>query len=324
MNVLELDQVYKSFKQGLLGKKVPVIRGLSLSLAQGEVFGFLGHNGAGKTTTIKMILGLLKLDSGRITLFGQSGPTPAARRRIGFLGEEVGLYPGLNADEMLQLSGELYAIPRPALKERKIRLLNLVGLSDRPRLKIKSYSKGMRQRLGLAIALLNDPELLILDEPYSGLDPIGRRELRKLLLSLKEAGKTILMSSHIVPDVEAVCDRVGVLSGGSISKFLDLREIYATKANEVEITATGVAASKLAQEIGRLDTILERSEAVIVRCHGEPELQEIVTAVYRLGGSVLEVKPLRFSLEDHLMEALAQARQEKQSIRDEIELLLSR
>ena len=324
MSVLELQQVYKSFKQGLLGKSAPVIQGLSLSLEAGEVFGFLGHNGAGKTTTIKLILGLLRPDSGRIKLLGESGASRAARSRLGYLCEEVGLYPSLNADEMLQFSGELYSMGSAELKKRKARLLDLVGLADRPRLPIKRYSKGMRQRLGVAVALLNDPDLLLLDEPYNGLDPIGRRELRKLLLGLKEAGKTILLSSHIVPDVEAVCDRVGILSGGTISKFLNLREIYATKTNEVEITASGINAAELSSEIGTVDTILEREEAVITRCQGEPALQKLISAVYRLGGSVLEVKPLRFSLEDHLLEALSQERKEKASVQEEIEQLLSK
>jgi ABC-2 type transport system ATP-binding protein len=324
MTVLTLDQIYKSFKNSLLGKKVPIIKDLSLSLDQGEVFGFLGHNGAGKTTTIKMILGLLRPDSGRITLLGESGSSRVARGRVGYLCEEVGLYPSLNAGEMLQLAGELYSMRPAQLKERKARLLDLVSLADRPRLPIKRYSKGMRQRLGVAIALLNDPDLLLLDEPYNGLDPIGRRELRKLLLALKESGKTILLSSHIVPDVEAVCDRVGILSGGTISKFLNLREIYATKTNEVEITASGITGRELTAEIGKIDYILEREEAVIFRSQGQPALQDVISSVYRLGGSVLEVKPLRFSLEEHLLEALSQERKEKDSIKKEIELLLSR
>jgi ABC-2 type transport system ATP-binding protein len=248
-----------------------------------------------------------------------------ARKRIGFLCEEVGLYPQLTADEMLQLSGELFSIDRARLKRRKERLLDLVGLRDERSVKIKRYSKGMRQRLGVAVTLLSEPDLLLLDEPYSGLDPVGRRQLRKILLSLKEAGKTILLSSHIVPDVEAVCDRVGILNRGRISKFLDLKQVYAGKANAVEVTAAGVDAAQLATEVADIEIVMDRQEAVIARCKGEPALRRIISAVYALGGAVLEVKPLRFSLEDHLLEAIvagtngADARQ----YREEIEMLLS-
>jgi ABC-2 type transport system ATP-binding protein len=133
---------------------------------------------------------------------------------------------------------------------------------------------------------------------------VGRRQLRELLLSLKEGGKTIFLSSHIVPDVEAVCDRVGILSGGKISKFLNLKEIYATKTNEIELTASGVTASQLASAAGSVEIVLSRREVVIARCNGDRVLEEVVSTVYRLGGSILEVKPLRFSLEDHLLETM--------------------
>jgi ABC-2 type transport system ATP-binding protein len=325
MTVLELEGIGKSFKHGLLGRRRQVLSDLSFHLGQGEVFGFLGHNGAGKTTTIKLILGLLRPDRGRLSILGCSGATREARKRIGYLCEEVGLYPQLTADEMLQLSGEIFSIKRSSLKERKKRLLSLVGLADERRVKIKRYSKGMRQRLGVAVALLNDPDLILLDEPYSGLDPVGRRRLRKILLTLKEAGKTILLSSHIVPDVEAVCDRVGILNRGRISKFLDLKQLYATKANAVEVTATGVDAARLTAEVAGIEVIMDRQEAVIIRCKGEPALRELISVIYQLGGTVQEVKPLRFTLEDHLLETIEQGLDTTKTspYREEIELLLS-
>jgi ABC-2 type transport system ATP-binding protein len=256
---------------------------------------------------------------------GCPGATREARRRIGFLCEDVGLYPQFTADEMLQLSGELFSIDRNRLQERRERLLDLVGLKDERRVKIKRYSKGMRQRLGVAVTLLSEPDLLLLDEPYSGLDPVGRRQLRKILLSLKEAGKTILLSSHIVPDVEAVCDRVGILNRGRISRFLDLKQVYAGKANAVEVTATGVDSARLAAEVTGIEIIMDRREAVIARCEGEPTLRRLISAVYTLGGAVLEVKPLRFSLEDHLLETIVEGsdKAEARQFREEIEMLLS-
>jgi ABC-2 type transport system ATP-binding protein len=325
MTVLELDGISKAFRHGLTGRKRQILSELSFHLEQGEVFGFLGHNGAGKTTTIKLILGLLRPDRGRITILGQHGATREAKKRIGFLCEEVGLYPQLTADEMLQLSGELFSIDRLRLKERKERLLELVGLADERRVKIKRYSKGMRQRLGVAVTLLSDPDLLLLDEPYSGLDPVGRRQLRKILLALKEAGKTILLSSHIVPDVEAVCDRVGILKQGRISKFLDLNQVYATKANAVEVTATAIASARLMAEVAGIEVIMDKNEAVIARCKGEPILRRLISVIYELGGTVQEVKPLRFSLEDHLLETIDEGSNKTKTnpYREEIELLLS-
>jgi ABC-2 type transport system ATP-binding protein len=228
MTILELDKITKSYFSGLLGKKRRVLSDLSLEITQGEVFGLLGHNGAGKTTTMRVILGLLRPDAGQVRLFGRNGASQEARGRIGYLGDESGLYPQFNADETIQYMGGLFRLKGRVLAERKASLLKLVGLTTHAGMKVKRYSKGMRQRLGIAIALLNDPELLILDEPYSGLDPIGRRLVRKLLLNLKDEGKTIVLCSHIVPDVEAVCDRVGILRNGQIRKCLALKDISTT------------------------------------------------------------------------------------------------
>jgi ABC-2 type transport system ATP-binding protein len=214
MSILKLEDIHKTYRRGFLARKNQVLKGVSLSLDKGEVYGFLGHNGAGKSTTIKLALGLLKPDGGRISVFGEDGMTTANRGRIGYLSEEIGLYPHLSGVEMLRLAGELFRLRSPVLASRIDELLVAVGLDGDRKLRIKHYSKGMRQRLGIAASLINDPELLLLDEPYGGLDPVGRRQLRELLLTLKDRGKTILLSSHIVPDVEAVCDRVGILSGG--------------------------------------------------------------------------------------------------------------
>ena len=216
MAILELHGIKKAFRTGFLGIRTPVLTGLDLTVEAGEVYGFLGHNGAGKSTTMKVVLGLLKPDAGRVVVFGKDGANRETRARIGYLGEEVGLYPHVTALESLTLVGDLCGMSRAHSRTRAHELIDLVGLDDKRVLKVKHYSKGMRQRLGIATALMNDPELLLLDEPYSGLDPIGRRQFRELLVSLKEQGKTILMSSHIVPDVEAVCDRVGILSDGVI------------------------------------------------------------------------------------------------------------
>ncbi|UCG52393.1 MAG: ABC transporter ATP-binding protein [Candidatus Latescibacterota bacterium] len=304
MIVLELDRVSKHYARGFLGRKQRVLTELSLTIEKGEVFGLLGHNGAGKTTTMRLILGLLRPDSGYVRVFGEEGATRSSLARIGYLGEETGLYPHLNAREMMQFAGELFRLEPKTIRSRKMSLLEAVGLKEKSRVKIRQYSKGMRQRLGIAIALMNDPEFLILDEPYSSLDPVGRRQLRKLLLSLKERGKTILMSSHIVPDVEAVCDRVGILSGGKIQKCLSLGEIYAHKSTPVEVTVSGADHRMFEGVDPGVSIVFRNPEAVVLRCEGRGIMKQLVSKIYAFGGEVLEIKPLKFGLEDYLLETL--------------------
>jgi ABC-2 type transport system ATP-binding protein len=298
MSILTIENLCKTYRRGFLGRKNQVLKGVSLSLEKGEVYGFLGHNGAGKSTTIKLALGLLKPDGGRITMFGHSGMTPANRGRIGYLSEEVGLYPHLNGVEMLRLVGELCRLRGALLATRIDELLGAVGLYDDRKLRIKHYSKGMRQRLGIATSLINDPELLLLDEPYSGLDPVGRRQLRELLLDLKDRGKTILLSSHIVPDVEAVCDRVGILSGGVIARSLDLNEVYRGETDEVEVTVAGVDSREFAPERQGAERVMITERLTILRCKGGDNLPSLLAEVYRNRGKVVEVKPLKMDLED--------------------------
>lgn len=304
MIVLELENVSKSYRSGFLGHKQRVLNNLNLRIERGEVFGFLGHNGAGKSTTIKLILGLLRLEAGRISLFGSTGATKEARKRIGYLSEDVGLYPYLNADETLQLAGELYRVDRSVLRIRKKRLLELVGLGDKTTVKVKKYSKGMRQRLGLAMALINNPELLLLDEPYTGLDPIGRKQVKDLFLSLKEEGKTILLSSHIAPDVEAVCDRVGILKNGAIAKYFALSDLYGSGSGEVEVTASGVSARALTATIAGVKPVSSGRDFAVMRCTGHEHLKMLIESIYSYEGTVLEVKPAKASLEEFLMETL--------------------
>lgn len=307
MCVLDLQNISKSYSAGILGKKRFVLSDLSLKIEKGEVFGLLGHNGAGKTTTMRVILGLLAPEKGRVRLFDQEGVTKDGLSRVGYLGEESGMYPFLNAEETLQLTGELFRLTPETILSRKNSLIEAVGLGPKREIRIKKYSKGMRQRLGIAIALMNDPDFLILDEPYSGLDPVGRRQLRQLLLSLKEQGKTILLSSHIVPDVEAVCDRVGIISGGRIQRCLSLRDIYRQKSTPVEITASGVHRDTFDKPERGVELVYGNEEAIVLKCVGSGNVKTVISKVYAYGGEVLEVKPLKFSLEDYLLEALSDA-----------------
>jgi ABC-2 type transport system ATP-binding protein len=307
MSILELQGIHKAFRAGFWGVRTPVLRGVDLALEPGEVFGFLGHNGAGKSTTMKVVLGLLRPDRGRVMIFGKEGATLASRARIGYLGEEVGLYPQLNAADMLVLVGDLFRMPRRASRARADELIEQVGLGEKRALRIQHYSKGMRQRLGIATALMNDPTLLLLDEPYSGLDPIGRKQLRELLVALKAQGKTIMMSSHIVPDVEAVCDRVGILSGGKIARVLDLNEVYSDQTTQMEVTIAGLDERRLHTRDYGAESVFARDNLMVVRCAGDQKLKALVADVYASNGRVVEVKAVRTRLEDVFVDAVGAA-----------------
>ena len=214
-SVVAVERVSKSYPTGFWRRRVRVLSDLSFTVTRNEIVGFLGPNGAGKTTTIKILNRLAFPDSGRITLFGEEvGRRPETRRRIGFMPEHPYFYEYLTGREFLSLCGHLNGMGRSEIGGRSAEMLSRVGISDAGGTAIRKYSKGMMQRLGLAQALLHDPELVILDEPMSGLDPMGRMEVRNLIREMKSSGKTVFFSSHIISDVEALCDRVIMLHRG--------------------------------------------------------------------------------------------------------------
>ncbi len=210
MTTLKLTNVTKRF-----GAKIAV-NNLSLEVQQGEILGFLGTNGAGKTTTINMLLGFLQPDAGAIELLGSAPDNPATRQQIGYMPETAWYYPWLTAWELLEFYGGLCGMRRSAIRERAARLLPLVGLAEAAKHPLRTYSKGMLQRAGIAQALLHDPALLILDEPLTGLDPLARIQLRDLLLALRAEGKTIFFSSHELTEAELICDRVAIMKAGDL------------------------------------------------------------------------------------------------------------
>lgn len=212
--MLTLKRVAKKFYQ-TKGEK-QVIRSLSLTLKKGEVYGFLGPNGAGKTTTVKLIAGLLFCDSGSITIGKQPAGSLAAQRQIGFMPENPQFYRHLKAREVLEFVGELFELDRSLITTRSQQLLTQVGLAEAAELPVRNFSKGMHQRLGFAVALMNDPALLVLDEPLDGLDPLGRLDFKRLITRARKEGRTVFFSSHILSDVEELCDRVGIIVNGQL------------------------------------------------------------------------------------------------------------
>jgi ABC-2 type transport system ATP-binding protein len=217
---ISLDNISRSFRDHFWTPKKTVIRGISLEIQQGEVFGFLGPNGAGKTTTIKIITGLIRPDTGQAQVLGEPAGTIGAKKKIGFLQESPYFYEHLTGYEFLNIHARLTGIQD--VTERVDELLSLVGLEQARNQRLALYSRGMLQRIGIAQALLGDPQVLILDEPLSGLDPIGRKEIKDIILQEKEKGKTIFFSSHILPDAEAICDRVGIIINGEIKETGEL------------------------------------------------------------------------------------------------------
>jgi ABC-2 type transport system ATP-binding protein len=232
---IELQDISRSFKNHFWQKKKQVLKDISLDIRKGEVFGFLGPNGAGKTTTIKIITGLIKPDSGRVSIFGQAVKSLAAKRRIGFLPESPYFYDHLTGYEFLKLHALLHDLRdyRPRVDS----LLARVGLDQTRDLHLHKYSRGMLQRIGIAQALIGSPELLILDEPLTGLDPIGRKDIKDLILEEKGKGTTIFFSSHILPDAEAVCDRIGIIIDGEIREVGELTQLLrkGVKTDEISL-----------------------------------------------------------------------------------------
>ncbi|MGB2984900.1 MAG: ABC transporter ATP-binding protein [Phycisphaerae bacterium] len=253
--VVQTAGLCKTFKDFWRRPRVEAVKDLDLQIQPGEVVGLLGPNGSGKTTTIKMLLGLLYPTKGRISVFGKPPTDVSVKARIGFLPEESYLYQFLVAHETLDYYGRLFRLPKRVRQERTDRLLDMVGLRHEATRRIGEYSRGMARRIGLAQALINDPEFLILDEPTSGLDPIGARQMKDLIRELGRKGKTILLSSHILADVEDVCDRVTILYGGQERAAGDIHELL-RKTDQTQITTPSLSEKTIA----RLRDLIQRLE----------------------------------------------------------------
>jgi ABC-2 type transport system ATP-binding protein len=299
--MIEVRDLAKSYPTGFWRRRVEVLREVSFSVRRNEVVGFLGPNGAGKTTTIKIINRLAFPDGGTVMLFGATdGFRPEVRRRIGFMPEQPYFYEYLTGEEFLHLCGRLYGMGRPETRERSGALLSRVGLEGARRTAIRKYSKGMMQRLGLAQALLHDPELVVLDEPMSGLDPLGRMEVRNLIRELRAAGKTVFFSSHIISDVEALCDRVILLHRGRKVAEGSLDELLGGgDMQHVEITFSPVPdAAWLGGSGLPPGQWTVEGHVVIVRARDEEEADRWIGCFRRAGSRVRSCVPVKRSLED--------------------------
>jgi ABC-2 type transport system ATP-binding protein len=302
LRVLDLAKIYRS---GFWRRPRTALRGVSFVLERGEIFALLGHNGAGKTTTLKAILGLVHADTGRAEIFGRDHRDRRARARIGYLPESPYFYEHLNGNELLDFYGRLCGLDGRERTRRTAEVLALVGMQRHAKERLHKYSKGMLQRIGLAQALLNQPELLILDEPMSGLDPLGRREVRSLLGELKRRGTTILLSSHIVPDVEVLADSVGILREGKLQACHDLAALRAAPCFEVSLGRR--PQSSAAEALLRGCTVRQptpgRSE-VVVSVPDVESLQRLLAVCGDAGVEVTAVLSRQSDLEELFLAAL--------------------
>jgi ABC-2 type transport system ATP-binding protein len=278
------------------------VDGVSFTVGRGEVMGLLGPNGAGKTTVIKMLLGLVRPDAGEVLLLGRPGRDPRARARVGYLPELFRYQPWLTAAEVIDLHVRLSGAAVPAAERREC--LALVGLADRARDRVGGFSKGMQQRLGLAVALVARPELVILDEPTSALDPVGRADVRDLLLSLKERNVAVLLNSHLIGEVERVCDRVVILDRGRVAASGTLAELLGGRELRLRLDAVSAEAQARLAAAGPLQ---HSGDAYTVTLTAEPDpaaVPDLIADLVRLGVRVHAVEPARVSLEERLLDIL--------------------
>ncbi|TKJ28283.1 multidrug ABC transporter ATP-binding protein [bacterium (candidate division B38) B3_B38] len=292
---IEIKNLYKSFRSGFFLKKQLVLHNLSLQVQQGEAFGFLGPNGAGKTTTIRIINGLSYPDQGEVFIFGKENTNVGVKARVGFLPEEPYFYHHLTGWEFLDFYSQLFGYSRRYRHKRIAFLLELIGLQEYADMQLRKYSRGMLQRIGLAQALINDPQLVILDEPMSSLDPIGRRMVRDIIIDLGKRGKTVFFSSHILSDVEMVCDRVAIIIGGRIISVGKIGELVKEKVDFHEIVLDGISTDKLVPEF---EVISHETNRTLIKVEGEEGIQRALTFIKVHKGKVISVNPQKKSLED--------------------------
>jgi len=279
-SVIEIRNLTKIYRDFWGRKKVRALNQLSLDVKKGEVFGLLGPNGSGKTTTLKLLLGLLFPTEGEVRILGEPATNVSKNERIGYLPEETYLYRFLNAEETLDFYGRLFNIPAKVRKDRAKQLIEMVGLQHARRRQLKEYSKGMTRRIGLAQALINDPDLILLDEPTSGLDPLGSRDMKDLIEKLKEQGKTVVMCSHLLGDVQDVCDRIAILFEGDL------------------------------KVLGRVDELLVDEGVTQIKTSQLPEnvVKEVEEVIKRHGGSVMNVDHPTSNLEELFIKTVRESK----------------
>ncbi|MFO0549016.1 MAG: ABC transporter ATP-binding protein [Polyangiaceae bacterium] len=300
--LIVVDKLKKTFKAGLFVKRtVEAVKSVSFDVRRGEIFGFLGPNGAGKTTTIKMLTGLIAPTGGSAYLFGKRVPSAEARKQLGFLPENPYVYPYLTPREFVTMCGQLSGMRGSKLDKRALEVLDKVGVAYAADRQVRHLSKGMLQRTGLAAALVSDPEMLILDEPMSGLDPVGRKEVRDIIFGERELGRTIFFSTHILGDVEAMCDRVTILKKGEAVVSGEIRNLLRGEVLRTDVLLADVNATLRAELTEAGYTLADRPGLLVVEIEGDARVPEVLRAALAHGARVVEVAPRKETLEDLFM-----------------------
>ncbi len=301
MPIIEIQNLTKDYEVGFWRKrKVRALDGLSLEVEQGQVFGFLGSNGAGKTTTLKLLMRLIFPTGGSARILGHHISDVSMHARIGYLPENPYFYDYLTAREFLNYCGELFGGSN--IKARTEELLTRVNLDNKSwDRQLRKFSKGMLQRVGLAQAIVNDPEIVFLDEPMSGLDPVGRREVRDLIVSLRNEGKTVFMCSHILSDIEVLCDNVAILKGGRVAHAGSLNELRAKETSAIEVIASDADAESVKRNLSIDAEVTTTPGGLRIRVTDEKEVDAVIAALRKVNGKLVSVQPVRQSLEELFM-----------------------
>lgn len=303
MHAIRTEALTKDFTTGFWRQRpVRALDRLSLTVERGEVFGFLGPNGAGKTTTIKLLMQLIFPTAGSAEILGKPVGTTSVKRRIGYLPETPYFYDNLTAEELLRYFASLFGFSAADRRQRTTRVLDQVGLGAERRMQLRQLSKGMLQRVGIAQALINDPEVLFLDEPLSGLDPLGRREIRSLIMTLRGEGRTVFFSSHILADAEAMCSQVGILVGGRLTAVGSLAELLSFERGW-DLVVAEVAEGTLAHlkgKVRRVTRIADGRYTLELEPGQAPE--QVLSQCVAHGGRLVSLSPLHGSLEDFFVQ----------------------
>ena len=300
MAAIEINNLTKDYEVGFWRKrKARALDGLSLTVEPGQIFGFLGANGAGKTTTLKLLMRLIFPTGGTARILGQDINDISMHARIGYLPENPYFYDYLTPREFLDYCGQLFGLDSATRKRRAEELLTRVNLDQKSwNRQLRKLSKGMLQRVGLAQAIINDPEIVFLDEPMSGLDPVGRREVRDLIASLRAESKTVFMCSHILSDIEVLCDNVAILKKGRLAHAGSLDELGARESNLIEIVATGADENTLRASLDAGTQVLAHASGLRIHVQDEKDVDAVIAAVRKANGKLVSVQPVRQSLEE--------------------------
>jgi ABC-2 type transport system ATP-binding protein len=303
--VVSTHSLSKKFRVGFWKTRtVTALDGLDLEIHRNEIFGYLGPNGAGKSTTLKLLMALIYPCSGHAEILGQPVTDVSNHRILGFLPENPYFYEYLTAEEFLTYYAGLFGFSSYEVRIRVDRFLRLTGIADARKLQLRKFSKGMIQRAGIAQALINDPEIVFLDEPMSGLDPIGRREVRNLILRLKAEGKTVFFSSHILNDIETLCDRVAILNRGRLVGAGLLKDLISKQVSHVEIIISGMGIDQLRQVLEPAVSVSQVGTTMKIEVDADTNLNPLVSAIECAKGKIISVNPVRQTMEDYFLKVI--------------------